>query len=126
MRQLDSHKINEFNEALRIEVMDEPGHGNANHFYGITSEEPRSADVAPAVTLPIRFQNGTVNEAGVNGVTNESLLAIVEDRLKGFQSGPFACRENAVALTKVQEALMWLHKRSKDRVQRGVEGTHNT
>ena len=62
-------------------------------------------------------------EFGVNGISGEALLAIVEDRLIGFQSGGYACRENAVALTKVQEAIMWLQKRTLDRMRRGVEGT---
>jgi hypothetical protein len=60
----------------------------------------------------------------VNGVSNEALLAIVEDRLQGFQSGPFACRENAVALTKLQESMMWLQKRTRERMARNVEGTN--
>jgi hypothetical protein len=59
----------------------------------------------------------------VNGISIEALLAIVEDRLLGFQSGQFSCRENSIALTKVQEALLWLAKRTRDRVARGVEGT---
>lgn len=123
MRELSSHKVNGLNEVLRIEVLDGPGAGNACHVYGITSNEPRTADTPPAVTLPVRFQNGPIAEAGVNGVSNEALLAIVEDRLKGFQSGPYACRENAIALTKLQEAMMWLKSRTEQRVARGVEGT---
>ena len=124
MRELTSHKVNGLNEVLRIEVLDEPGQGNACHVYGITSDEPRNADTPPAVMLPVRFQNGPIQEAGVNGISGEALLAIVEDRLLGFQSGPFACRENAIALAKLQECMMWLSKRTRDRVSRGVEGTH--
>jgi hypothetical protein len=45
------------------------------------------------------------------------------DRLQSFQSGDFACRENALALTKLEEALHWLDHRTKDRQRRGVEGT---
>ncbi len=74
-------------------------------------------------STPIHFQNGPVKEAGVNGLSNEALLAVVEDRLKGFQNGPLSCRENALALTKLQECLMWLHRRTQDRVARSVEGT---
>lgn len=122
-RELTSHKVNGLNEALRVEVLDGPGAGNACHVYGITSTEDRSADTPPAVMCPIRFQNGPIAEAGVNGISNEALLAIVEDRLLGFQSGPYACRENAIALTKIQEAMMWLQKRTRDRMARGVEGT---
>lgn len=123
MRTLTSHKVNGLNDVLRIEVLDEPGAGNACHLYAINSEEPRSAANPPAVTLPIRFQNGPISEAGVNGISQEALLAIVEDRLKGFQSGPYACRENAIALTHIQDALHWLHHRTRERVARNVEGT---
>jgi len=119
MRELTSHKVGGLNEALRIEVLDEPGPGGANHNYQIWG-------TAPGGTLGqyISFQEGPIQEAGVNGISNESLLAIVEDRLKGFQSGDFACRENALALTKIQEAMMWLHKRTRDRISRGVEGAN--
>lgn len=123
MRELTSHKVNELNEVLRIEVLDEPGSGGASHVYGITSDEPRNAANPPKVTLPIRFQNGPIAEAGVNGISQEALLSIVEDRLKCFQAGPYACRENAIALTHIQDAMHWLHHRTRERVAHGVEGT---
>jgi hypothetical protein len=79
----------------------------------------------PAQNLgEVRFQNGPIKENGINGVTQEVLLAIVIDRLRSFQAGEFVCRENAVALTLVETALMWLHKRTHDRMRRGVEGTN--
>ena len=71
----------------------------------------------------IHFQEGPINEHGVNGVTQEALLAVVIDRLRSFQFGEYSCRENAVALTKLEEGLMWLQKRTRDRLARGVEGT---
>ena len=52
-----------------------------------------------------------------------AILEIVRDRLKGFQSGPMATRENACALTHIEEALMWMNKRVEDRIERGVLGT---
>lgn len=126
MRELTSHKVNGLNEALTIEVLDEPGQGNACHVYKIHG--PRSVEDGTGNLYPdpccIKFQDGPILEAGVNGISNEALLAIVEDRLLGFQSGPFACRENAVALTKLQESMMWLQKRTRDRMARGVEGTN--
>jgi hypothetical protein len=115
-RELTSHKVNGVNDAIAIRVMDQPGPGGACHHY-----EVEATDNPP---IHIFFQNGPVAEVMVNGITNEALLAIVEDRLEGFQRGKFACRENALALTKLQEAMMWLHKRTRDRVARGVEGTH--
>jgi hypothetical protein len=71
----------------------------------------------------ISFQRGPIREFGVNGVQNEDLIAICIDRLQHFQKGPYACRENAIALTKLEEASMWLEKRTNDRKARGVEGT---
>lgn len=116
MRELTSHKVNECNENIRIEVLDEPGQGNACHKYllAVPGGEP----------CLIAFQNGPIGEVGTNGITQEALLAVIEDRLEGFQSGPYACEENAQALLKVKEAQQWLHHRTMRRLQRGVEGTH--
>lgn len=71
----------------------------------------------------IHFQEGPIKEHGVNGVCNEDLIAMVICRLEHFQKGPFACRDNAVAITKLEEALLWLRKRTIGRENRGVEGT---
>ena len=116
-RELFSHKVNGLNESLRIDVSDEPGAGNACHVYDITN-------CGSGVHCHIEFQNGPIGESGVNGVSNEALLAVVEDRLTGFQSGQYACHENQMALNHLQEAMMWLQKRTLDRVRRGVEGTN--
>lgn len=137
MRELFSHKVNGLNEAIYIGVMDEPGSGGACHVYDLAvmqDVEVPTLDRTLGVTrrrvpvedshVVIRFQNGPINEVGFNGVSNEALLAIVEDRMLGFQAGPYACRDNAVALTKIQEAMMWLQKRTRERMARGVEGTH--
>lgn len=118
-RELTSHKVNGLNEVLRIEVLDEPGQGNACHSYAIVPT------VGNASGVRIDFQNGPLQETVYpNGLSNESLLAVVEDRLAGFQAGKFACPENGMALAKVSEAMMWLQKRTRDRMARGVEGTN--
>ena len=130
-RELTSHKVNGLNEALKIEVLDEPSlWSRACHEYQIEPVEhatvPGGAKARdlPQTNCRIHFQNGPIAEVGINGISNEALLAIVEDRLQGFQSGEFACREYDLALTKIQEAMMWLHKRTRDRMARGVEGTN--
>lgn len=124
MRELHEHKINPANDTLKIEVTDQPGAGGANHHYRITGYTPVNDDVVLPDETFIAFQNGPIAEVGVNGVTQEALLAIVADRLRSFQSGPYACRENALALTKIEEAQMWLQQRTRARMLRGVEGTH--
>ena len=125
MREITSHKVNGLNDALRIMALDEPGQGNACHVYhAYVDESVITLPDAVTVSVVIKFQNGPISEAGVNGVSQEALLAIVEDRLKSFQAGPFSCRENALALTHLQEAMHWLHHRTRERMYRGVEGTN--
>ena len=124
MRVLTSHKVNGLNECIRIEVLDEPGQGNACHEYLITCESGPPQEESPVGNTRINFQNGPVNEVGANGISNEALLAVVEDRLLGFQAGQFSCRENSIALTHIQDAMMCLQKRTRDRMLRGVEGTN--
>jgi hypothetical protein len=72
----------------------------------------------------VHFQEGPIGECGVNGVNNEDLIAMVLRRLEGFQDSEFKCRENEKALEKLEEALMWLRRRTTKREIRGVEGTH--
>lgn len=120
MREITDHKVNGLNEVLTLQVIDEPGPGGANHAYLVTLEVPHECDRH----WRIDFQNGPIQEAGLNGLSNEVLLAVVIDRMRGFQSGQYSSRENALALTNLEQALMWLQKRTRDRVSRGVEGTH--
>ena len=117
MRKIESHKVNPANDRVNIFVTAEPGAGGANHAYVVEFPDGK-------LDILIQFQKGPIPEAGVNGLTQEVLLAICIDRLQCFQKGPFACRENALALTKLEEAQHWLHHRTRARMARGVEGTH--
>lgn len=66
-----------------------------------------------------------MNEDGTkeNGTTLEEMLRVSIERLKELNNR-FGCRENSLAITKMEEALMWLNKRTEDRIARGVEGQH--
>ena len=77
-----------------------------------------------AQVASIYFQEGPIKEVGVNGCSNEDLLAIVADRLECFQKGKFPCVHNAKALACVHAALLHLNDRTMDREKRGVEGQH--
>ncbi len=62
-----------------------------------------------------------------NGAFVETVLSATLQRIQFYQtanSGKFACRENAIAITKIEEALLWLDKRTQDREARAVKGTH--
>lgn len=134
MRTLTDHIVSGDQAVqLQIRALDEPGAGGANHFYRITGMDQSQNkgfplyehdDAGVLDQVNIVFQNGPIKEAGVNGITHEALLAITIDRLRSFQAGPYSCRENAIALTHCEEALMWLQRRTVARIKRGVEGTH--
>lgn len=61
----------------------------------------------------------TIND----GITNEDLLDVLIDRL-GYLQSKFPCKANAIAITNLEETLMWLEKRTRDKIARGVEGTN--
>lgn len=121
-REITRHRTNALNEAIAITADDrDPKNGNASHAYRISYTA--NGAIVPT-TQRIGFQHGPIAEHGVNGITNEALLAVVIDRLEGFQSGPFACDENARALNHALAALGELQKRTARRVESGVEGTN--
>ena len=120
---------------LQIEVLDEPGQGGACHEYSIKGRtsaklpitlmdgaKVHSDGTCTVEFCRVEFQNGPIKEQGINGITQEALLAILIDRLRGFHEGPYRCWENAVALIHLEDALIWLQKRTRDRLARGVEG----
>ena len=74
--------------------------------------------------LLLLFQNGPIPEAGVNGITHEVLLEVLIDRITGFQSGPFACQANQDCLGHLKAAQEILLNRTRERMARGVEGSH--
>ncbi len=124
MRYLTAHIVNPANDRLVIAVEDEPSHGGACHAYSITIAEPDGRYKTPVCLL--NFQNGPIaaDGNGVNGITHEALLAVLADRLTGFQSGPYACPENEEALLNILAAQRALQSRTRARMARGVEGTH--
>ena len=108
-------------DRLYIKTLDEPDeiNGGVNHHFAICEQNS---------TTPIqiiKMQHGAIKENGVNGIQNVDLLNIVIDNLQHFQNGKFKCRENALALTHLETAVLWLNKRTADRKARGVEGTNN-
>jgi hypothetical protein len=121
MRELDPKAIGIHfgNDQLRIEVVDDPVNG-AHHHYRIFC--PLDTDWH-RWRVDLIFQSRPVKQVGCNGITNEALLAVVADRLRGFQEGPLATHYNAMALLMIEEAAYWLNARTEDRVTRGVEGT---
>jgi hypothetical protein len=121
MRKITGHETNPVNEAISITADERDAeNGNTSHVYGVTWLDPDGDRVG----VEVLFQNGPIKEHGVNGVTNEVLLAILIDRFQGFQTSKWACEENERTLYHLVEALGAQIERTKGREKRGVEGTH--
>lgn len=114
MRQLTRHLENGFT-TLQILATDNPPPGEPNRRYDIlgfnTAYNPAASDPTAGVPaqftrLPVVFQRGPLfTDCPQNGVTVQALLAVIEDHLRGEQSGPDACMENHLALQHIQAAL---------------------
>lgn len=94
----------------------EDGTDVAGHRYDI---------VAGDRLLTIDFQNGPVPVAGVNGATNESLLALLIHRTEHLNA-LVPCPENVAAIAKMKWALDLFEQRTASRQNRGVEGSTAT
>lgn len=115
----DHHDGHGLNESIVLTGTDEVA--GVCHRYGATIQDVNGT----YNVLEISFQRGPRNvEGSIPGVTEMAVIAVVIDRLRGHQAGPYATRENAIALTKCEEALMWMRQRADNRAKRGVLGTN--
>ena len=109
------------NESIQI-VADEPGPGGAAHRYQLLMVD------APGSVREVgllQFQLGPRGvEGSTPGLTVNAVLAVLIDHLQGFQSGEYKCRENALVITKLEEAMHWVRHRADARAKRGVLGTY--
>jgi hypothetical protein len=97
----------------------------------LDENENPAGGTTTGVGILIDWQNGPLGRGAdrkePNGAFVEGVIEAAIGRIRHYQTanrGKFACRENAIALTKLEEALMWLDKRTADREAREVEGTH--
>lgn len=74
-------------------------------------------------SVSFTIQNGPIKEVGKNGCQLTALISVAKTMLEKLNE-KFPCRENAMTITKLDEALMWQDKRTQDRTNRGVEGTN--
>ncbi len=116
-------RIQRNNNLNDVYFDDTPGPGNGRHYYSIHKKGTTAGDIGGYLG-EVRYQNGPRKEEGsIHGVLDQDLLEIVRHRLQCFQEGEYRTRENACALTHIEEALMWMSKRADDRSERGVLGT---
>jgi hypothetical protein len=95
------------------------------HLYELENFE-RSQDRGQSLQFIEKHRDTTAAAPGAlitvrDGTTNEEVLRVLIDRMNYLQSS-FPCRENAIAQTYLETALLWLEKRTEDRKARGIEG----
>lgn len=96
----------------------------------LMSEDKPAGGYFRAIGINIYWQSGPLREQGSdepaapNGAFVETVIEAARQRLEFYQGTKFACRENALAITKLEEALHWLNARTQRRIEQGVEGTH--
>lgn len=120
MREVNLHHCPGVPDAVRIFPEGDPGPGGAPTQYRLALGLPGQET---GTSVMLKFQNGSLKDTGPNGITLQAIIAVCIDRLQEFQKNPkVSCRENAIAQTYLETALLWMHKRTQDRVERGVEG----
>lgn len=117
-------------EDLRVYATDEPATeppGNSSHHryeFLVAGTDPDTGGQADWPCGYLQFQRGPFGaEGSTPGTLTNAVLAALVDHLQGFQSGPLASRENALVITKLQEAMFWARERADDRARRGVLGS---
>ena len=75
--------------------------------------------VAPIVKFTI--QSDPIGEVGLNGCQALDMLKYVKCLFESLNDA-FPCRENSLTITKIEEAIHWQDARTKDRMNRKVEG----
>lgn len=95
----------------------------AGHLYQLSNFENTDA---PGQELQFIHKEPVENGSAIlktlaDGTTNEEVLEVLIDRMKFLQNA-FPCSENEIVITKLEESLMWLNKRTADRKKRNVEG----
>jgi len=83
---------------------------------------------AKGVGMDITWQQGALGRGTdrlePNGAFVETVIKAAKTRIEFYQLSRFSCRENAIAITKLDEALHWLNHRTSRRECDCTEGTH--
>lgn len=75
----------------------------------------------------VKFCKGDKSNLDVfsqEGIFTESLIQLAKQYLESVNKGQLATRETSMAITKLDEALLWIDKRAQDRALRNVQGTY--
>ena len=108
---IDSHHVKGYAFNIDIKAVPVKRYGIPTYTYNLVKEY----DGKPGYQFikDLNFQIGDPGVYGVNGVTNEALLAIMIHRLQGFQNNSSTnCSENQEAINHMELAMEALHSRT--------------
>lgn len=109
--------VKEMGDEIRSDVV---SHQDTDSLGNITGGK------VTGVGLEISWQHGPLVAGETpNGAFLEGVIAACILRLEAYQATTLNCRENALAITKLEEATHWLTARRADRKARGVYGGYN-
>lgn len=122
------YNINPAIEAVnRLDDNENPTGGKVSLVIGAPDEDKRHVVMIHWQDGPRGMgenPDGSPALADPNGAFVEDVLWAALQRLEFFQDSKYRCRENAIAITKIEEALFALKDRQLSRSYRGVEGKH--
>jgi hypothetical protein len=116
---MDNSENNELKLTKTVGTSD-----RGSEFYTDSNDNPTGGK-SWGVGYEINWQNGIV-KGGKNGAFLEEVIEDCIARLEFFNESKFRCRENSLAITKLEEALQWLNYRTSKRSKQGVENSYET
>ena len=60
--------------------------------------------------ITFQIQKGPIKDSGVNGCQVDTIVEAAKLIVEGLNKN-YPCRENSMAITKLDEALMWMRER---------------
>jgi len=131
MREITSHRSNlrgsekSLDERIRIEVTDDPDNNGvsshysfASHLHGSWEKFKNGGRIdfhsGPVYQNPVTPDYRDPAELPLTGVSETSILSVLIDRLRCSQRKEAnKTQAKAIALTCLEEALLWLHAEEK-------------
>lgn len=111
-REVHGHEVKGEDVSIRVVAMDWPDDSGASHLYRFEREDGAQVGI-------INFHNGEIepwNGKDVNGVTMESLIVMMMDRLEGLQKAK-PSKQHGFAYKRLKEGLEALHVITKEKQQ---------
>lgn len=72
-------------------------------------------------SVTFTIQSGPIKQFGINGCQIDDVIRWAKEKIELFNK-EFPCIENSLVITKLDEALLWLYERKRERESRGIEG----